>query len=570
MLVINYIFHHLVLLPIAISGFYSQLSPWRFFFLFFIASLQAQFWMAPPVARIMRSIISPQWFADLFLMKIGTSHIPPAPTAKDSAKGLPDSPMPWTLAALTVSLVLAANTGLALPKALQSAFVKGDKAWGKASVCWLVPLHTVSLLVAGLSAYSVWPVFQKVVERIPKAERKYEPRFDNVKVFLTTFIAVGHTMDFWLASTATPLPVLVFRIFEEWWIMPAYAYISGFLSTPEPTTKRMHTLLTSVGFVYILMQVFWLSVPSIFLLAANSIGTRVREVVIANGMNLDWNYSFTIWSPFGVMWYLIVLFQWRLMAPYWKQLTYPLSCAIAVMCLMPYTIIPVADYCNATFLAWDRLWSCLPLYVLGFLTRYISSAAAEVANWPGMKVASLGALLTSLLCNMINVASAFGYSSFSFYDTMDWTSTLPATAYFNMEMVDAQVVSGARYHDSYSSGVFYVAWYGPLCAVFGKMVLILSILALTSNEYVTSVFGFPFELTERGKDSIVNYLLHMVTLNALALTGIFNSFTLWRSIVAIIFAVVQAQFWMWKPVATGAKWLLIFPPWFHFLLKQEN
>ena len=195
-----------------------------------------------------------------------------ASTPESSAKGLPDSPMPWTLTALTVSLVLAANTGLALPKALQSAFVKGDTAWGKASVCWLVPLHTVSLLVAGLSAYSVWPVFQKVVERIPKAERKYEPRFDNVKVFLTTFIAVGHTMDFWLASTATPLPVLVLRIFEEWWIMPTYAYISDFEHTG--TNHQAHAYLayqcrfrlhTHTG-----LLAFY---AKHFLLAANSIGT---------------------------------------------------------------------------------------------------------------------------------------------------------------------------------------------------------------------------------------------------------------------------------------------------------
>ena len=107
------------------------------------------------------------------------------------------------------------------------------------------------------------------------------------------------------------------------------------------------------------MQLFYLTVPALIFLAAKAIGNRVSEVVYEFGVNTDWNLSLPFWFPQGVMYYMMNLFQWRLMAPYWKQLRYPFATSIFILCLMPYTIVPNESGTWNSFLAWDRLWSLL-------------------------------------------------------------------------------------------------------------------------------------------------------------------------------------------------------------------
>merc|ERR1711988_1253571 len=167
---------------------------------------------------------------------------------------------------------------------------------------------------------------------------------------------------------------------------------------------------------------------------------------------------------------------------------------------------------------------------------------------------------------MGNVASSNGYSEFKFLTIISsWSDSdgLPPTAFFSLEMVDNQATSWMS--TLYSSWVFYVAWYGPLCAIFGKFVMVLGVVSMASNEVIDSVLGIAFSFTKRGADSIVNYLMHMLVVYSAAIAGLFNDFTFLRWIVGIVLSVVCAQFWMWQPVASAVKFALIFPParrWF--------
>merc|ERR1711988_2043221 len=80
---------------------------------------------------------------------------------------------------------------------------------------------------------------------------------------------------------------------------------------------------------------------------------------------------------------------------------------------------------------------------------------------------------------------------------------------------------------------------------------------------------FDVDLSELGKNSIMNYIFHYTIVLALATVGFYDEYSPGRVCAAVAIASVQAQFWMNSSVASVLKYA-ISPSWFHqnFLLQE--
>merc|ERR1719231_1890290 len=90
--------------------------------------------------------------------------------------------------------------------------------------------------------------------------------------------------------------------------------------------------------------------------------------------------------------------------------------------------------------------------------------------------------------------------------------------------------------------------------------MVVGLMASASNDVIHNVFGIPFDVTKRGADSIVNYLMHTLVVYSVAIAGLFDEFTMARWLGGVVISLVSSQFWMWGPVASMVKDWLIFPP----------
>ena len=191
----------------------------------------------------------------------------------------------------TVSLMVCGFTGISLPQALKFASTTvtdddgdpaADRAWGIASVAWLLPIHVVSLAITlGVGYRRVVPrvleavaaagrrddVFEETKEErgalegaaAPPPSSAYDPRFDTVKYFLTMMVAFCHFSEFLCENIHTGVwtdrvPQYAYLLLQELNVMPSYAFVSGYLSSPEPNARRLQSIWRSVGAAYFVNQ----------------------------------------------------------------------------------------------------------------------------------------------------------------------------------------------------------------------------------------------------------------------------------------------------------------------------
>jgi fucose 4-O-acetylase-like acetyltransferase len=162
-----------------------------------------------------------------------------------------------------------------------------------------------------------------------------DPFFDNAKMLLVTLVVVGHSWTL-LPDVSTSSPVYVFLYTFH---VPAFVLVTGYLSrsfTFSPANLRK--LITTVVVPYLVFET---------LLA----GFRV----VVGGEDLDMLYL----SPHWPMWYLTVLFLWRLATPLLRRMPHPLLVSVAVCLLGGLNTQDALDL--------PRAMGLLPFFVLGLL-----------------------------------------------------------------------------------------------------------------------------------------------------------------------------------------------------------
>ena len=169
----------------------------------------------------------------------------------------------------------------------------------------------------------------------PPAKRR-EPWLDNAKMLLVTLVVVGHSWTLLPDSLARHW----FYDFLYLWHLPAFVIVTGYLSRSFTWSRRhLDRLLTTVAVPYVIFE-------------AALAAFRIH----VGGTDLDRLFL----DPHWPMWYLAVLFLWRLATP---LLGSPrgLAVALVVSLLGGLTTGDVLDIARAMGL--------LPFFVLGLLGR---------------------------------------------------------------------------------------------------------------------------------------------------------------------------------------------------------
>ncbi|WP_460365150.1 acyltransferase family protein [Actinocorallia lasiicapitis] len=167
-----------------------------------------------------------------------------------------------------------------------------------------------------------------------------DPFFDNVRVLAVMLIA-GQGAIAGLRKTVPSGHAL--WMFVGVFAMPLLIMLSGYLSQEFSFEKRKaQRLITGILVPYLLFEVAY----SLF----------------------DWHFGgrselrFSLLDPYGVTWFLMALFFWRLSTPVWQQIRWPLAVSVvfALLC-----------YCGPLSHQLDmhRIFGLTPFYVLGLKLR---------------------------------------------------------------------------------------------------------------------------------------------------------------------------------------------------------
>lgn len=168
-----------------------------------------------------------------------------------------------------------------------------------------------------------------------------DPYFDNAKYLAILLVALGHVLPLVIeGSRATRALYMFVYLFH----MPAFILISGYLSrsyTGRP--DQLRRLMTGVALPYVVFEVAY----TLFARYGGSFSGKPISLL----------------QPFYLMWFLIALFIWRLTAPLWHTLRWPLAVSLVIAALATITpdIGPSLDLV--------RVLQFLPFFVLGLCMK---------------------------------------------------------------------------------------------------------------------------------------------------------------------------------------------------------
>jgi fucose 4-O-acetylase-like acetyltransferase len=171
--------------------------------------------------------------------------------------------------------------------------------------------------------------------------RGRDPYLDNAKYLTIVLVAVGHV---WapMADDSRATSALYYLLYS--FHMPALIIVSGYLSRGfEGKPHQVKRLITGLVVPYLVFQTFY--------------------ILFIRWVGDDANREFRYQEPGFALWFLMALFLWRLTAPVWKLLRWPLS--ISVVIAVTASITPSIN----EDLSLMRVAQFLPFFVLGLQLR---------------------------------------------------------------------------------------------------------------------------------------------------------------------------------------------------------
>jgi fucose 4-O-acetylase-like acetyltransferase len=171
--------------------------------------------------------------------------------------------------------------------------------------------------------------------------RQRDPFLDNAKYLAVVLVAVGHA---WEPLRSGSRGVLALYMVVYAFHMPAFVLVSGHLSRGfELTPRRAGRLVTSVAVPYLVFETAY--------------------ALFERRLGPDPDMPVSLLDPWFLTWFLAALFVWRLTAPLWRVLRWPLPVAL-VMAALASLSPAVGDDLDL-----QRVLQFLPYFVLGLTLR---------------------------------------------------------------------------------------------------------------------------------------------------------------------------------------------------------
>jgi len=209
--------------------------------------------------------------------------------------------------------------------------------------------------------------------------RTRDPWLDNAKMVLVTLVVVGHTWGLLGESTYDNW----FYDFLYFWHIPAFVLLSGYLSKSFEWDRAHLTNL-----VVVLLVPYLLFEPALY---------YWRRLLGQEESGLLWLH------PHWAMWYLIVLFWWRLATPVLKRhwLWLPVSVAISL----------AAGLVSGQVFYLSRILGLLPFFVLGL---HLRPRHLHRLDDPWVRVCAVGGMIGLLA--VARFTDTFAQTAFLYYD----------------------------------------------------------------------------------------------------------------------------------------------------------
>jgi fucose 4-O-acetylase-like acetyltransferase len=203
---------------------------------------------------------------------------------------------------------------------------------------------------------------------MPPSQR--DPWLDNVKMTLVTLVVIGHS---WGLLSGTPEDLHAYD-FLYFWHIPAFVLITGYLSRSFAWDRRhLISLLTTIALPYLIFE------PLLFYYR-DALGQHEGGALLL--------------VPHWALWYLPVIFVWRLAAPVLKRhwlwipasvvislvgglTTQPYLCLPRILGLLPFFVIGL--HLDKAKLDLLRFWWLRPLAVVALV--WIFDFAGHIDDW---------------------------------------------------------------------------------------------------------------------------------------------------------------------------------------------
>jgi fucose 4-O-acetylase-like acetyltransferase len=190
-----------------------------------------------------------------------------------------------------------------------------------------------------------------------------DPFFDNAKLLLVMLVVIGHS---WVLMPQAPSAFPAYTFLYAWHV-PAFVLVTGYLSRSFTYSRAdLRKLMTTVVAPYLVFE----SLLALFRVA-------VGKESMGSPLYLD---------PRWPMWYLAVLFLWRLATPLLTRVPQPVLLAMVVSL--------VGGLIDADLLDVSRATGLLPFFVLGLTMR------REQFDWlarPRVRTVAFAALATAFV-----------------------------------------------------------------------------------------------------------------------------------------------------------------------------
>lgn len=175
--------------------------------------------------------------------------------------------------------------------------------------------------------------------------KKNIPLFDNMKLFLMLFVIIAHTLN----NSYGHYSMELIRFYCLCFTMPLFTFISGFLSKPEIALKKdiKHLLLPCLLFTIINDLISWAVIP---------------------------DYTFTWKRPGFAMWYLWVLFIYRISLPWLIRIPMILPISFVLSWLAGFMPWLDADF------QLHRIICFLPWFLLGYYSKKSDFISNKLIN----------------------------------------------------------------------------------------------------------------------------------------------------------------------------------------------
>ena len=208
-----------------------------------------------------------------------------------------------------------------------------------------------------------------------KKERDF--LFDNYKAFLIIMVVIGHFLQ---PCYKNNIVLNILKIFIYTFHMPAFVFVSGYFSKKNVSWK---TAVQKMLIPYLSFQVIY-----------------YMYYTYGIGIDTKWTLEYPKFS----LWYLLALFAWKLITPYFRKLPHffliSLGMGVGFGCLE----------LTGTYLSISRIVVFYPFFLAGMLFDRNS-----LAKWRAMKYRCLSVVSLGLLTFVSVVCVRFGEFRLSYF-----------------------------------------------------------------------------------------------------------------------------------------------------------